>query len=113
MVELEQWVIIWRRFINKNIECCSGDFTALNRRNQRVFIDDATTGAVDDTHAFFHSRQAGRCSKHNTYMAIPLLFTMISNHFPAATFGRPCGWLILGGLVLAGWAGAYIIREKL
>ncbi|OGR81965.1 MAG: hypothetical protein A3J74_01960 [Elusimicrobia bacterium RIFCSPHIGHO2_02_FULL_57_9] len=56
---------------------------------------------------------AARCSKHNTYMSVPLIFTMISNHFPAATFGRDYNWLILGGLVLLGWAGAKVIRDHL
>lgn len=57
--------------------------------------------------------QAKRCSKHNTYMAIPLLFTMISNHFPATTFGRDYGWALLGLLILVGFAGARIIRDHL
>jgi uncharacterized membrane protein len=56
---------------------------------------------------------AARCSKHNTYMSVPLIFTMISNHFPAATFGRDCGWAILSVLVLVGWGAAKLIREVL
>ena len=57
------------------------------------------------------SEQAKRCSKHNTFMSVPLIFTMISNHFPAATFGRPSGPLILGALVLVGWGAAKLIRD--
>lgn len=59
------------------------------------------------------SREAGRRSKHNTYMSVPLLFTMISNHFPAATFGRASGPWILGALVLVGWGAAKAIRDHL
>lgn len=59
------------------------------------------------------SRRAGRCSRHNTYMSVPLIFTMISNHFPNITFGRDLNWLILGFLILAGWGAAKLIRDVL
>ncbi|GEM_PF-5498 len=42
------------------------------------------------------SHAKGR-SKHNNYMTFPLLFTMISNHFPA-TYGHEANWLLLIGL---------------
>lgn len=57
-------------------------------------------------------RAAARCSKHNTYMSVPLLFTMISNHFPM-TFGRDYNWAVLGALTLAGFGAAKIIRDHL
>ncbi len=48
--------------------------------------------------------KARRCSKHNTYMSIPVIFIMISNHFPTITYGNNHNWLILGGFILlAGW----------
>src|SRR6266851_8252810 len=50
-------------------------------------------------------------SKHNTFMVVPVVFLMISNHFPVATYGHPYGWAILGVLVLAGWGAAYVIRR--
>lgn len=59
------------------------------------------------------SRQAARCSKHNTYMSVPVIFTMISNHFPANTFGRDYNWVILGLLILAGFGAAKLIRDHL
>jgi uncharacterized membrane protein len=43
-------------------------------------------------------------SKHNTFMALPLLFIMISPHFPVATYGHRYNWLILAVLMLAGFA---------
>jgi uncharacterized membrane protein len=43
-------------------------------------------------------------SKHNTFLAIPLLFIMVSHHFPLATYGHAWNWLILAGLTLAGFA---------
>jgi uncharacterized membrane protein len=50
-------------------------------------------------------------SKQNTFMAVPVVFTMISNHYPVATYGHEHNWLILPALVLAGWAAAYFIRR--
>jgi uncharacterized membrane protein len=50
-------------------------------------------------------------SKQNTFMAVPVVFTMISNHYPVATYGHEYNWLILSGLVLAGWAAAKLIRR--
>ncbi|WP_299686362.1 urate hydroxylase PuuD [uncultured Vibrio sp.] len=36
-------------------------------------------------------------SRHNNYMTLPVLFIMISNHFPS-TYGSEYNWLILAGL---------------
>ena len=50
-------------------------------------------------------------SKHNTFMVVPVVFIMISNHFPTASYGTSWNWLVLSGLVLAGWGAARIIRR--
>ena len=55
--------------------------------------------------------QAKLRSKHNTFMVIPVVFTMISNHFPVSTYGHKYNWLILSALVLLGWLAAKIIRR--
>ena len=39
-------------------------------------------------------------SLHNNYITFPVLFIMISNHFPS-TFGHGWNWAILAGLALA------------
>lgn len=49
-------------------------------------------------------------SKHNTFIVIPVVFIMISNHYPS-TYGSPHNWLVLSALVLVGWAAAKIIRK--
>jgi uncharacterized membrane protein len=46
---------------------------------------------------------------HNTYMTVPLIFLMISNHFPTATYGQTYNWLILSVLVFAGGMAARFI----
>ena len=40
-------------------------------------------------------------SVHNTYFTLPVLFVMISNHYPM-TFGHRYGWLVLSVVMLAG-----------
>ncbi|HXX83822.1 MAG TPA: urate hydroxylase PuuD [Casimicrobiaceae bacterium] len=40
-------------------------------------------------------------SVHNTYYTLPVLFVMISNHYPM-TFGHRYGWLVLAVIMLAG-----------
>jgi uncharacterized membrane protein len=54
--------------------------------------------------------QAKLRSKHNTFMAVPVVFLMISNHFPVATYGNTYSWEILISLILVGWATAKLIR---
>jgi uncharacterized membrane protein len=51
-------------------------------------------------------------TKHNTYMVLPVVLIMISNHFPVATYGSRYNWLVLGALVLVGWAAAWWIRAR-
>src|SRR5438477_236971 len=55
--------------------------------------------------------QAKLRSKHNTFLAVPAVFLMLSNHFPVATYGNRFGWEIMLGLVVAGWIAAKLIRE--
>lgn len=55
--------------------------------------------------------QAKLRSKQNTFMAVPVAFIMISNHFPGVTYGDKYNWLILSGLILVGWIAAKFIRR--
>ena len=55
--------------------------------------------------------QAKLRSKQNTFMAVPVVFIMISNHFPGVTYGDKYNWLILSGLILLGWIAAKFIRR--
>ncbi len=51
-------------------------------------------------------------SKHNTYMVIPVVLIMISNHFPVTTYGHQYNWVVLAVLTLVGWGAAHIIRKQ-
>jgi uncharacterized membrane protein len=75
---------------------------------QRKMIAAATAGAKFDASL---GAQAKLRSKHNTFMAVPVVFFMISNHFPIATYGNTHNWGILLLLVLVGWAAARLIRS--
>lgn len=75
---------------------------------QRKMIKAVTSGAKFDVSL---SSQAKLRSKHNTFMAVPVVFLMISNHFPVATYGNTHSWGILVVLVLVGWAAAKFIRS--
>lgn len=57
------------------------------------------------------SAQAKLRSKQNTFMAVPVVFLMISSHFPGVTYGDRYNWAILGGLILIGWIAAKFIRR--
>ena len=76
---------------------------------QRQMITVAASGEKLDPSL---SAQAKLRSKHNTFMAVPVVFIMISNHFPVATYGNRYGWQILIALVLLGWVAAKVIRES-
>lgn len=54
--------------------------------------------------------RAKNASRHNTFMAVPVVFIMISNHFPMA-YGSRYNWMILSGVVLVGWFAAKLIRR--
>lgn len=55
--------------------------------------------------------QAKFRSKQNTFMAVPVVLIMISNHYPGVTYGERNNWLILCVLVLVGWIAAKFIRR--
>ena len=75
---------------------------------QRRMIAAAASGAMFDPAL---GAQAKMRSKHNTFMAVPVVFIMLSNHFPVATYGSTYSWQILVALVLIGWAAAKVIRQ--
>ena len=75
---------------------------------QRKMMAAAAAGA---TFAASLSAQAKLRSKHNTFLAVPVVFLMLSNHFPVATYGNTYSWEILVALVLIGWVAAKVIRQ--
>ena len=59
--------------------------------SQRELIAATTEGREQDPAIGYQAKQR---SIHNNYFTFPLLFIMLSNHFPAAT-GHALNWLVL------------------
>src|SRR5919199_3951308 len=54
---------------------------------------------------------AGLRSKHNTYMSMPLMFIMVSNHFPTL-YGSDASWVILMIIIAVGWGITKLLYNK-
>ncbi len=73
---------------------------------QRRMLEAVRAGRAPD---MSHGARGKQASKHNTFMSVPLILLMVSNHF--SIVGHAQGWLVLGGLVLLGWGGAWWMRR--
>jgi uncharacterized membrane protein len=67
---------------------------------QQQMLDATRAGRPAD---FTLGEQAKVRSVHNSYMTFPLLFIMLSNHFPA-TYASSVNWVVLLLLIVAGAA---------
>ena len=76
--------------------------------SQRKMIAALNTGGKPDPRLAAQSKLR---SKQNTFLAVPVVFIMISNHFPGVTYGERYNWAILSVLVLVGWIAAKFIRR--
>ena len=74
---------------------------------QRRFIAALKEGREPNT---LYTDRAKFRSKHNTYIVIPVVFIMISSHYPVATRGYE--WTVLAVLTLVGWIVAHVIRKQ-
>ncbi|MFM9052872.1 MAG: urate hydroxylase PuuD, partial [Bacteroidota bacterium] len=74
---------------------------------QKALVRAARAGRAPDPAL---GAYAGLRSLHNNYMTFPVLFIMISNHFPI-TFSSAWNWIILTGLSLASVAVRHYINQ--
>jgi uncharacterized membrane protein len=65
---------------------------------QKKMVADIRAGREPDPRPGIIGKQR---SVHNTYFTLPVLFTMISNHYPM-TYSHPYGWVVLGVIMVAG-----------
>jgi len=65
---------------------------------QKRVVADIRAGRAPDPRPGIIGKQR---SVHNTYFTLPVLFVMISNHYPM-TYGHPYGYVVLGAIMLAG-----------
>jgi uncharacterized membrane protein len=63
---------------------------------QRALVEAKAQGHAPDP---VHGLRGKQRSVHNNYLTLPVLLTMISNHYPM-TFGHPHAWLVLMCLLL-------------
>jgi len=66
--------------------------------NQKKVVADLVAGRTPNPAL---GKEAGQRSLHNNYLTLPVIFMMISNHYPIL-FGHPWSPLIALGIVLAG-----------
>ncbi len=66
--------------------------------SQRALIEATRTGKEQDASLSIAAKQR---SIHNNYLTFPLIFIMVSNHFPAATTHQ-LNWLILIAVMVGG-----------
>lgn len=78
--------------------------------SQKAMIKAAKEGSYLDPWLGWY---AGLRSYHNNYFTLPVLFVMISNHFPS-TFGHKHAWAVLAAISLAGAGVKHYanLREK-
>lgn len=77
---------------------------------QRDLIAAAEAGRTPDGTL---STRAKQRSTHNSYVTFPVIFMMLSHHYPA-TYGHPLNWLILMLLIVVGAGVRHVMlaREK-
>jgi uncharacterized membrane protein len=68
--------------------------------NQRKVVADLIAGRTPDPRL---GEQARQRSLHNNYLTLPVLFIMISNHYPQ-TFATRWNWLIIAVILVVGFA---------
>jgi uncharacterized membrane protein len=75
--------------------------------NQKKIIAAVKAGTAPDPSTAI----AALRSKHNTYMSMPLIFFMVSNHYPTV-YGHEFSWAFVPGFVAAGWLIAKLCFSK-
>ena len=65
--------------------------------SQKALVRAAKTGHPLDATL---GKKAGQRSLHNNYLTLPVVFIMISNHFPS-TFGHRWNWMVLMVMIVA------------
>jgi uncharacterized membrane protein len=78
--------------------------------SQRKLVEAKREGRVPEP---VHGLRGKQRSVHNNYLTLPVLFVMISNHYPM-TWGHPHAWLVLLAiLLLAGFVRHFFnLRHK-
>lgn len=76
----------------------SGNVFFIIMPNQRIVVADLIAGRIPDAK---YGKIAKQRSTHNNYLTLPVVFLMLSNHYPLA-FGTEYTWLIASLVFLMG-----------
>lgn len=76
---------------------------------QQKMVDATKAGKKPD---LTHSARAKKRSVHNSYLTLPVLFMMLSNHFPS-TYGSAHNWIILCLLIFVGAAIRHVMIVRM
>ena len=76
--------------------------------NQKKIITAVKNGETPDAGWV---KIAGLRSRHNTYMSVPLIFMMISNHYPTM-YSNPARDICLAGVIAVGFFLVWLMYKK-
>jgi uncharacterized membrane protein len=76
--------------------------------NTKIVVADLIAGRKPDPK---YGKQAKTRSTHNNYLTLPVLFLMISGHYPM-TFMSPYAWLMVGFVLIAGAHVRYFYNQR-
>jgi uncharacterized membrane protein len=76
--------------------------------NQRKVIAELIAGRAPNPE---FGKQAKTRSRHNNYLTLPVLFCMLSGHYPL-TFTSPYAWVMIGFVLIAGASVRHFYNER-
>ena len=86
----------------------SGNVFANIIPNQKKVIADLVAGRTPNPD---FGRQAKTRSRHNNYLTLPVLFLMLSSHYPL-TYASPYAWVMVGFILVAGALVRHFYNER-
>jgi uncharacterized membrane protein len=75
---------------------------------QRAMVEAIRSGRPPDLTLGARAKER---STHNSFIVVPLVMVMLSNHFPTLTFAHDQASAMLGALTLVGWTAAWLVRR--
>lgn len=76
--------------------------------NQRKIVAAMLAGETPDPAL---GKRGKMRSVHNNYMTLPVLFLMVSNHYPIV-IDHPLNWLLVAGIGAAGWTIRHFFNRR-
>lgn len=76
--------------------------------NQKKVVADLIAGRAPNPD---YGKQAKTRSRHNNYLTLPVLFLMLSGHYPL-TFTSPYAWIMVGFVLVAGALVRHFYNER-